>query len=60
MVTVPRCVDRFKDLPALAERLGVQEGAGSGTFVLGMCDGRQYDFMALIGAALDRIDKATK
>lgn len=50
IVTVPACVENFKELPKIAERLNVKEGIKGDTFILGMCDGRQYDFIALINA----------
>lgn len=58
IVSVPSCIEQFKDLPKLAERLNVSANTlKSNTFVLGMCDGRKYDFIALINAFLDRMDK---
>lgn len=56
--SIGTCTEQFKDVPALADRLGVKEGIGSGTFVLSLCDGRQYDFFALINAFLNKLEAA--
>ena len=54
--------DPFKELPRLAERLGVapltdaERKANVGVIFIG--DGRAYDFYALMTAFLDKIDKA--
>jgi hypothetical protein len=43
----------------MAERLGVPEYKGSGpTTVLMMCDGRKFALLELVGALLDRMDRA--
>lgn len=56
---LPACFEAFANLPTVAERLGVQPGRSiSGAVVLTMCDGRQYDFLALVNALLDRMEKA--
>jgi hypothetical protein len=55
----PACQDHFPDLPKMAERLGVPEYKGSGpTTVLMMCDGRKFALLELVGALLDRMDRA--
>lgn len=64
-VVTYKCRDHFKDLPAMAERLHVSPidksvGGLNIGFMLQMCDGRSYDFMALINAVLDRMDEAAK
>jgi hypothetical protein len=56
---IPACTEAFADLPRIADRLDVKPGSGiSGSMVLTMCDGRQYDFVALLNAFLDKLDKA--
>jgi len=47
----------FAKLPALAKRLHVGT-AGFGSFSVHGCDGQVYDVIALIGALLDRMDRA--
>ena len=53
----PSCTDQFKDLPAIAKRLGVAPETVEGGVVLAMCDGRKYDLFKLMNAFLDRMDK---
>lgn len=60
IASVPACIDHFKDLPKIAERLNVKPNTGGNTVVLEMCDGTRYDFIALINALLDKMDKAVK
>lgn len=55
------CQEAIPELPKLAARLGVKEFKpknGTTAMVLGMCDGRQYSFVELLNALLDRMDKA--
>ena len=47
----------FAKLPALAKRLHVGP-AGFGALVAHGCDGQVYDVISLIGALLDRMDRA--
>ena len=47
----------FAKLPALARRLHVGT-AGASSLVAHGCDGNTYDVLALIGALLDRMDRA--
>ena len=50
--------DGFAELPALAERLGVVPSAsGSAGLFLTTKDDKQYDFIKLLNAALDRMVK---
>ena len=51
------CTDQFKDLPAMAKRLGVASGTVQGGVALTMCDGRSWDLFKLMNAFLDRMDK---
>lgn len=59
-ITVPNtaCQEVFPDIPKIAERLHVEPGYGTGSFVMAMCDGRKYDFFALLNALLDKMDQA--
>lgn len=51
--------DPFAQVPALAKRLGVApvEGTGGMGILIQTKTGERYDFLALIGAFLDRMDK---
>ena len=49
--------ERFPQLSALAERLGVKPNEGDSGFFLCMKDGTRYDAFALINAVLDRLDE---
>lgn len=56
---IPACTEAFADLPRIADRLDVKPMATPhGTMVLAMCDGRSYDFIALMNAFLDKMDHA--
>ncbi len=59
--SVGACRESFKDLPALAARLGVPRHIGDteGSVFIRMCNGDDYDFFALVNAALDRLDAPT-
>lgn len=60
VVSHPPCNDDpFKALPALAERLGVAT-VQRGAILLRMCDGRMYDFVDLLHALLDRMERDTR
>lgn len=54
----PACQEVFPDLPKIAERLHVEPGNGTSSFVIAMCDGRKYDFFALLNAFLDKMEQA--
>jgi hypothetical protein len=54
------CTDQFKELPAMAKRLGVPSGTVQGGVALTMCDGRTWDLFRLMNAFLDRMDKKVK
>jgi hypothetical protein len=62
VASISACTEAFADLPRIAERLEVnpvdQAKSYSATMVLTMCDGRSYDFVALLNAFLDKLDKA--
>lgn len=51
--------ERFPQLPALAERLGIKPGEGAGNVWMQMNDGRKYDVFALVNAALDKLELAS-
>ena len=54
----PPCVDRFPRIPALAERLGVEQAKPSReAVVIEMCDGRAWDIFDIIDALLDRLEQ---
>jgi hypothetical protein len=54
----PCNINQFEGLPKIAERLGVKPDLPntSPALALTLCDGRQYDFIAILNAVLDRID----
>jgi hypothetical protein len=59
-VKISETPDPFTKLPALAQRLGVEQcGNDTGTVVLILKDGRRWDLFDLINAMLDRMDKVT-
>lgn len=57
-IPVGACQEVFTDLPKIAERLHVEPGNGTGSFVIAICDGRKYDVFALLNAFLDKMDQA--
>jgi hypothetical protein len=50
--------DIWSGIPALAERLGVKEGQGTGEIDIILGDGRKYSIYALVNAFLDKIETA--
>ena len=56
---VPACTESFPELPIIAARLNIAPyyGGKPSAFVLVMCDGRKYDFIELLNAALERLDQ---
>ena len=49
--------DPLHELPALAERLGIQEWGGGTTILLTTKTGRSYCVFQLVNAMLDQMDK---
>jgi hypothetical protein len=58
---VDSCIEMHRDLPRIAERLGVKPidkaAPPERSMVLSMCDGRQYDFIEIMNVFLDKLDR---